>query len=86
MFDPSVAALFPLRLTTFERYMLWDDRPEYPMVFAFRLKLSGELHRAVFESSLDEALSRHPLLRALVKSSVAQRPRLDACRRDRADT
>ena len=74
MFDPSVAALFPLPLTTFEKYMLWDDRPDYPMVFAFQLKLSGELHREVFESSLDEALSRHPLLCTLVKSSAHSGP------------
>src|SRR5437763_1518894 len=67
MFDPSVAALFPLPLTTFEKYMLLDDRPDYPMVFAFRLKLCGELRREAFESALDEALLHHPLLCALVK-------------------
>ena len=74
MFDSSVAALFPLPLTTFEKYMFWDDRPDYPMVFAFQLKLSGELHRAVFESSIDEALSCHPLLCTLVKSSARSGP------------
>jgi wax ester synthase-like acyl-CoA acyltransferase family protein len=74
MFDPSVAALFPLPLTTFEKYMLWDDRPEYPMVFALQLKLCGELRRAVFESSVTEALSRHPLLCALVKRSAQSGP------------
>jgi hypothetical protein len=67
MFDPSVAALFPLPLTAFEKYMLLDDRPDYPMVFAFRLKLCGELRREAFESALDEALLHHPLLCALVK-------------------
>lgn len=70
MFDPSVAALFPLPLSTFEKYMLLDDRPDYPMVFAFRLKLRGELRREVFESALDEALLRHPLLCALVMHSA----------------
>ena len=74
MFDPSVTALFPLPLTTFEKYMLWDDRPEYPMVFALQLKLCGELRRAVFESSLAEALLHHPLLCATVKESAQSGP------------
>lgn len=63
MFDPSAAAaLFPLPLTTFEKYMLLDDRADYPMAFVIQLKLSGELRRSAFESSLEETLSRHPLL------------------------
>ncbi|MBN2577906.1 MAG: hypothetical protein JXB10_02865 [Pirellulales bacterium] len=74
MFDPAVAALFPLPLTTFEKYMFWDDRPEYPMVFAVRMKLRGELHRADFESSLNEALAAHPLLCALVKRTARNGP------------
>ena len=54
--------------------MLWDDRPEYPMVFALQLNLRGELRREVFESSLAEALSRHPLLGALVQRSAQSGP------------
>lgn len=74
MFDPSVAALFPLPLTTFEKYMLLDDRPDYPMVFAFQLRLSGEIRRSTFESSLEEALSLHPLLCVLVDRSARSGP------------
>jgi hypothetical protein len=69
MFDASATALFPLPLTTFEKYMLLDDRPDYPMVFALQLKLSGDIHRPAFESSFEEALARHPLLCALVCGS-----------------
>ena len=74
MFDPSVAALFPLPLSTFERYMLLDDRPDYPMVFVVQLKLSGEIRRPAFESSFEEALSRHPLLCALLRRPARSGP------------
>lgn len=70
MFDPSVAALFPLPLTTFEKYMLLDDRPDYPMTFAFQLRLSGEIRRSAFESSFEEVLARHPLLCVLADRSM----------------
>ncbi|MEN6458518.1 MAG: hypothetical protein ABFC63_06265 [Thermoguttaceae bacterium] len=69
MDDPCVAALFPLPLTAFEKYMFWDDACDYPMTFAMRLGLRGELHREAFDASIDEALGHHPLLRALVKPS-----------------
>ncbi len=75
MFDPSAAAaLFPLPLTTFEKYMLLDDRADYPMAFVIQLKLSGELRRSAFESSLEETLSRHPLLCAVVDCSPRSGP------------
>lgn len=74
MFDSTAAALFPLPLTTFEKYMLSDDRPDYPMAFGFQLKLSGELRRSAFESSLEETLSRHPLLCAVVDRSSRSGP------------
>ncbi len=74
MFDPSVAALFPLPLSTFERYMLQDDRPDYPMVFLIQLKLSGEIRRPEFELSFEETLSRHPLLCALLRRPPRSRP------------
>jgi hypothetical protein len=74
MFDPSLAALFPLPLSTFEKYMLLDDRPDHPMAFAFQLRLLGEISRSAFESSLDEALARHPLLCALADRTTRNGP------------
>ncbi len=74
MVDPSAAALFPLPLTTFEKYMLLDDRPDYPMAYAIRLKLTGEVLRSAFDSALEEALSRHPLLCAVVDRSARSGP------------
>ncbi len=66
MFDPCVTSLFPLPLTVFEKYMFWDDLQDHPMVFSCLLRLSGEIVRPAFESSLNEAIGRHPLLCALV--------------------
>jgi len=73
-FSPSVAAIFPLPLTAFERYMLLDDSPGYPMVFALSARLSGEIDRRIFESCFDEVLLRHPLLCALVDRSARRGP------------
>ncbi len=74
LFDSSAAAIFPLPLCAFEKYMFLDDRPDYPMTFALRLKLSGEINRPLFDSSFDEALSRNPLLCAVVEDSGRRGP------------
>ncbi len=67
---PASADVFPLALTTFEKYMLSDDRPDYPMGFVIEITLSGHLDRAVFESALDLATRRHPLLLATISTSA----------------
>ena len=87
MAEPAYVALFPLPLTAFERYMMDDDRADYPMTFPMKFQLSGEIHRPAFQSALDEALSRHPLLCARVERlrrrglcfvhGSGQRPALD---------
>jgi hypothetical protein len=69
MVDAALAALFPLPLTTFEKYMLLDDRPDYPMVFGQQLRVSGVIERSAFQAALQEAISYHPLLRATVPRS-----------------
>jgi hypothetical protein len=73
MSDLKAASIFPLPLAAFERYMLADDRPEYPMTFTLTLRLSGTIGREAFEEGVGEALARHPLLGALVDRS-ARRP------------
>lgn len=74
MFAPSVTAMFPLPLAAFEKYMLLDDCHDYPMVFALRLRLSGEIDRPIFDSCFEEVLSHHPLLCALVNRSARRGP------------
>lgn len=72
--DPAVrkdttdaSRVLPLRLTPFERYMLADDRADYPMTFFIELVLSGSLDRGAFESALNCALAGHPLLQSVVE-------------------
>ena len=58
--------LFPLHLTSFENYMIVDDRPKYPMTFIVQLELSGKIDRTAFNEAIDQALLRHPLLTAVI--------------------
>ena len=69
------AAMFPMRLSCFEEYMLHDDRPSHPMAGVFRLRFAGHLHRGAFEAALAVAVQRHPLLRATVDRTRKRRPR-----------
>ncbi len=64
--------LFPLVLTPFERYLISDDRPEYPMTALFEFELRGQVQEQLLEESLAAALVRHPLLTARI-SSVGRR-------------
>ncbi len=65
--EQTIAAskrVFPLHLTPFENYMVADDRPEYPMTFIVEFEFDGQLDPPAFEAAIDDALQRHPLLRA----------------------
>ena len=66
--------LFPLHLSPIEIYMLADDHPGHPMSFVVQVQLSGQIEREAFESVLDEALDRHPLLRAHIASGKGDAP------------
>ena len=69
----SKQRLFPLHVTPFENYMLTDDRPDYPTTFIVQFDFSGNLDRKAFKASIDEALERHPLLRALIRPAKLNR-------------
>lgn len=58
--------LWPLPLTTFEKYMFYDDHPEYPMVNDVFCTFAGTIRREAFEQGLKFAVRQHPLLRVLV--------------------
>ena len=49
--------------------MLADNQPGYPMISVIQLQLAGQVDRPAFEGALAEALQRHPLLRALIKTA-----------------
>jgi len=63
----------PLPLTAFEEYMLWDDRPNYPMSIFARLKFSGQLDRRATAEALETVVACHPLLRAKIQGTSAGR-------------
>ena len=57
-------SVLPLPLTPFERYMVVDDRPGYPMTFAASLELRGAVSRRALELAVASLQTRHPLLGA----------------------
>ncbi|MFO7904406.1 MAG: hypothetical protein R6U98_17210 [Pirellulaceae bacterium] len=61
------AGPFPLPLVPFERYMLADDRPGYPMTFVVQVELEGTPDREAMDAAFTDALGRHPLLTARLK-------------------
>jgi hypothetical protein len=66
--------VFPLPLEAFEQYMLADDNTHQPMILVRQLLLSGYLQQSAFESAIEKAMERHPLLRALVRNLGRQQP------------
>jgi hypothetical protein len=59
----------PLTLTPFERHMLSEQRPGYPMSFFLQLRFAGSLDAGRLQGALGEALERHRMLRATVEGS-----------------
>jgi hypothetical protein len=58
-----------LPLEAFERYMLTDDCPEYPMTFTVRMKFSGRFDEAAFRRAVRRTVARHPLFASRVEGS-----------------
>ncbi len=58
--------LFPLPLTVMERFLTWDDLPNYPKRFQIVMSLDGTLDPQAWKQSLDEAMLRHPMLLATI--------------------
>ncbi|TWT87919.1 chromosome condensation protein [Neorhodopirellula pilleata] len=70
---PRPRRVLPLNLSVFEDYMVWDDRPEYPMTFVVRMEFEGAIDQLAIEESLPKALTRHPLLQAIVRPAKGKR-------------
>lgn len=60
----SAGELFPLPLTPWERYLIWDDRPECPMTSFIELHFTGPLQQSALSQALADAVDRHPMLGA----------------------
>lgn len=56
----------PLSLTPFERLMVYDDKPGYPLTFSMLCEFVGQLDRKGIETALELVHKRHPLLQATV--------------------
>ena len=69
---------FPLPLTPFERYMLLDDRPGYPMRAMARIEFDGRFRPDLLEAAVTKALERHPMLRSTVSGRREWREPLPA--------
>lgn len=67
--DARATGAFRIPLGAFERYMLADDRPDYPMAFAIAIEITGDLRRHAFYHAVSAALNRHPMLTCLVRRS-----------------
>ncbi len=62
--DPST--IFPLRLTPFEKFILWDERPRQPMTSFIELYFSLPLDHDKLVAALTTTVHRNPLLASLV--------------------
>ncbi|MDB5348560.1 MAG: hypothetical protein JWP89_6937 [Schlesneria sp.] len=59
-------ALWPLALTSFERFLLHGEDLNYPATFYVELHLEGQFDRTALQEALRVAVLRHPLLCATV--------------------
>ncbi|MBX3439464.1 MAG: hypothetical protein KF861_18390, partial [Planctomycetaceae bacterium] len=66
--------LFPLVSTSFERYMLADDRPSHPMAAFMEIDVRGRVQTELLLKAFDLAVDRHPLLRACTQPDRWGRP------------
>jgi len=60
------ALQFPLAFTPFERLMVLDDRPDYPMTIHVELGFTGRMEKGAFLTAMEQTVARHPLLAARV--------------------
>jgi len=58
-----------LRLTAWERFMLVDDLPNFPMTCHIRFWFAGVLDRPAFAAAAAHSLARHPSLAAALDTS-----------------
>lgn len=59
--------IFPLRLSAFEKYLIWDETPDQPMNSFFELHFLDPLQVAVMEDAIAAAIQVHPMLACTIK-------------------
>ncbi|GHT14985.1 hypothetical protein FACS1894170_12400 [Planctomycetales bacterium] len=60
-------------LTIFEKYMFFDDTPEYPMDSFRQIRLSGSVNTEVFAESIKTVVAVNPLLRSIIKKTGSRK-------------
>ncbi len=66
--------ILPLHLNAADHLWLAQDLPGYPSTFVVQLEFTGQIDRPAWEASIDEALDRHPLLRAHIRPGKRDLP------------
>lgn len=74
MLKKQPANVFPLHLAPLDAFFCADDTPRHPMTSVIHLDFEGRMDREAFDEALEEALVRHPLLRALIRPAKGGRP------------
>ena len=64
--DSISAAVFPLALTPFEKYFVWDDRPEQPLTPIAELHFSTRLNKEALGRAIARVIAKNPTLNSLV--------------------
>ncbi len=65
--EDAFASIFPLPLTTFEWFMVADNRADYPMMCDLEVQFQGSLDRSAFDAALKFAIARNPLMTARIE-------------------
>ncbi len=65
--EVDVRTLFPLELTAFEKYFVWDDRPEQPLTSVVEMRFSTPLNVEVMERAITHVLAHNPMLRSVLE-------------------
>ncbi len=66
LLNEQAKKIFPLRLTPFEKYMIWDNSKNCPATFTARMIWKGKIDRKRWNRSFEKALGLHPLFRSVV--------------------
>jgi len=67
--DSISATVFPLGLTPFEKYFLWDDRVEQPLTPIVELRFATPLNVAALERAIAQTIARNPMLNSTLIGS-----------------
>ncbi|MBI1246289.1 hypothetical protein GC197_00405 [bacterium] len=74
LYNAQLADFFPLPLSSVEKFMFADGRPQYPMMCDMEMQLQGTLQREPFEQALAFAVARAPFFRSIIEIDKKRGP------------